>query len=102
MVKITNGIDTFEVTRGAFKTVFQAQGYQVLDDSKTPAHIASESGIQDPEKTDDEKFLDEIVEKPVSEWTKDELKKFADLNEISLDGIHSVNDAREVIKNYIG
>lgn len=102
MVKITNGIDTFEVTKGAYKTVFKAQGYRVLDQSETPAHIASEPGVQDPEKTEDEKFVDEIIEKPIAQWTKEELKRFADINEISLEGVSKVDEVREIIASYIG
>lgn len=98
MVKVTNGVDTFEVTMGAYKDIFASQGYKLI----TEAEVVPQMSSGEPSKTEEELFLEEIVEKPVSEWTKDELKKFADLNEISLDGIHSVNDVREVIKNYIG
>lgn len=98
MVKITNGIDTFEVTKGAFKTVFASQGYVLASQYVTAPQIASEP----VEKTDDERFVDEVIEKPVSTWTKEELKRFAEINNISLEGVQKVDDVREIISNYIG
>lgn len=98
MVKITNGIDTFEVTKGAFKTVFANQGYVLASTHATAPQIVSEP----VEKTDDERFVDEMLEKPVSAWTKEELKRFAEVNNISLEGVQKVDDVREIISNYIG
>lgn len=98
MVKITNGIDAFEVTKGAFKTVFANQGYVLVSQHVTAPQIASEPA----QKTDDELFVDEMLEKPVSEWTKEELKRFAEVNNISLEGAQKVDDVREIISNYIG
>jgi hypothetical protein len=97
MVKITNGKDIFEVTRGAFDGIYSRQGYTIID----------ENGVTDantpdvPEKTDDEKFLDEIVEKPISQWNKDEVKRFAALKEIDITGTKNANEAKEIIKGFI-
>lgn len=100
-VKITNNIDTFEVTKGAFKTVFEPQGYRLVDEVEPmPQNDSGEPNTNG--QSDDEKFVDEIVEKPVSEWTQEELKRFADINEISLDGVGKVSQVREIIANYIG
>lgn len=98
MVKITNGIYTFEVTKGAFKTVFANQGYILASTHAAAPQIVSEPA----QKTDDERFVDEVIEKPVSEWSKEELKRFADINSISLEGVQKTDDVREIINNYIG
>ena len=56
MVKITNGKDVFEVTRGAFDGIYSKQGYTILDEKEasTPVNVPDST----PEKTEDEKFLE--------------------------------------------
>lgn len=97
MVKITNGVNIFEVTRGAFDGIYSHQGYTVLGSEKTEAHIDNTGS----EKTDDEKFLDEIIEKPISQWNKNEVKRFAELKEIDISGTKNVNEAKEIIKEFL-
>ena len=97
MVKITNGKDVFEVTRGAFDGIYSRQGYILVDENKSV-----EQEIPDaPEKTDDEKFIDEIIEKPVSQWSKDEVKKFAVLKGIDISGTKNVGEAKELINRFL-
>lgn len=97
MVKITNGLRTIEVTRGAYESVYKHQGY-------TPVKEAQEAKTQapanqgEPEKTDDELFLEEIAEKPLSQWNKDEVKRFAALKGIDISGTKNVNEAKDRIK----
>lgn len=98
MVKITNGKNIFEVTRGAFDGIYSRQGYTILDENKS-AEQNENPNI--PEKTEDEKFLDEIIEKPISEWNKDETKRFAALKEIDITGTKNVNEAKELIKQFL-
>ena len=97
MVKITNGVNIFEVTRGAFDGIYSRQGYTIIDEKKA----ADVNTPAVPEKTDDEKFLDEIVEKPISQWNKDEVKRFAALKEIDITGTKNVGEAKEIIKSFI-
>ena len=95
MVKITNGVNTFEVTKGAFDGIYSHQGYKLVE--PTPAQV--DQG--EPEKTEDEKFLDEIVLKPISQWNKEEVKRFAALREIDITGTKNANEAKEIIKGFI-
>lgn len=100
MVKITNGVNVFEVTRGAFDGIYSRQGYTIMNekaakDAKTPeAHKA-------PEKTEDEIFVEEILEKPISQWNKDEVKRFAGIKEIDITGTRNANEAKEIIKSFL-
>ena len=82
MVKITNGVNVFEVTRGAFDGIYSRQGYTI-------------------EKTEDEIFVEEILEKPISQWDKDEVKRFAGIKEIDITGTRNVNEAKEIIKSFL-
>jgi inorganic pyrophosphatase len=97
MVKITNGTNVFEVTRGAFDGIYSHQGYTILDE-KTATDVETP---ETPEKTEDEKFLDEIIEKPISQWSNAEVKRFAALKEIDITGTKNANEAKDIIKGFI-
>lgn len=95
MVKITNGVNVFEVTRGAFDGIYSRQGYTILEDKKV------NTNEEVPVKTEDEKFVDEIIEKPISQWSKEEVKRFAALSDIDITGTKNAGEAKEIIKNFI-
>lgn len=100
MIKITNGKDIFEVSNGAFEEIYSRQGYAVVDENKS----AEQDNIDNtniPEKTEDEKFADEIIEKPISQWSKEEVKRFAVLKGIDLSGTKNVGEGKELIKQFL-
>ena len=98
MVKITNGVNLFEVTRGAFDGIYSRQGYHLVDeDKKTNASPAPTI----PKKSKDEIFVEETLEKPISQWTKEEVKHFAAVKEIDISGTKNANEAKEIIKSFI-
>lgn len=98
MVKITNGMNVFEVTRGAFDGIYSRQGYKLVDEkveAKAPKAPAAS------EKSEDEIFVEEILEKPISQWNKEEVKRFAAIKEIDISGTKNANEAKEIIKSFI-
>lgn len=98
MVKITNGVNVFEVTRGAFDGIYSRQGYKLVDKkakAKAPKAPAA------PEKSEDDIFVEEILEKPISQWNKEEVKRFAAIKEIDISGTKNANEAKEIIKSFI-
>lgn len=96
MVKITNGVNVFEVTRGAFDEIYSRQGYKLIDEkAKTP------KAPKAPKKTEDEIFVEEILEKPISQWNKGEVKRFAAIKKIDISGTKNANEAKEIIKSFI-
>ena len=98
MVKITNGVNVFEVTRGAFDGIYSRQGYKLVDEkaeAKAPEAPAA------PEKSEDEIFVEEILEKPISQWNKEEVKHFAAIKKIDISGTKNANEAKEIIKSFI-
>lgn len=98
MVKITNGVNVFEVTRGAFDGIYSRQGYKLVGENKEAEAPAAPVA---PEKTEDEIFVEEILEKPISQWNKDEVKRFAAIKEIDISGTKNANEAKEIIKSFI-
>ena len=96
MVKITNGVNVFEVTRGAFDGIYSRQGYRLVDEkaeAKAPKTLAK--------KSEDDIFVEEILEKPISQWNKEEVKRFAAIKEIDISGTKNANEAKEIIKSFI-
>lgn len=96
MVKITNGVNIFEVTRGAFEGIYSRQGYTVIDDKKPEVQEPAE-----PVKTEDEIFAQEILDKPVSQWNKDEVRRFAAIKGIDITGTKNAGEAKEIIKEFL-
>lgn len=94
MVKITNGINTVEVTSGAFETIYKAQGYKVVN---SKAGKAVDGKVEKKSEPVADRFAD-LVEKPISQWTKNEVKEYADANGIDLAGTKNVNEAKDRIK----
>lgn len=97
MVKITNGVNVFEVTRGAFDGIYSRQGYKLVDEK------AKDKTLEEPdaEKSKDDIFVEEILEKPISQWNKEEVKRFAAIKEIDISGTKNANEAKEIIKSFI-
>lgn len=100
MVKITNGVNVFEVTRGAFDGIYSRQGYTIMNEKVAEGAKTPETP-KTPEKTEDEIFVEEILEKPISQWNKEEVKRFAAIKEIDITGTKNANEAKEIIKSFI-
>ena len=131
MVRITNGINTFEVTKGAFDGIFSHQGYHIVgcNDNynvgcKSTSDVITDDGNENAnedadannvsnvvgntddndnvdEKSDDDKYCEEILEKPIAQWSKEEIKKFAEIKEIDITGTKNAGEARDRIKAYL-
>lgn len=97
MVKITNGKDIFEVTRGAFDGIYSRQGYTIFDEKANEQNVDTNA----PEKTEDERFVDEVIEKPISQWSKEEVKRFAVIKGIDITGTKNAGEAKELIKQFL-
>ena len=98
MVKITNGVNVFEVTRGAFDGIYSRQGYKLVDEKAEAKASEVDAAL---EKSEDDIFVEEILEKPISQWNKNEVKRFAAINEINISGTQNVSEAKRIIKSFI-
>lgn len=97
MAKITNGVNVFEVTKGAFDGIYARQGYSLIEDEKP----IIEDVNTEPKKTEDELFIEDISEKPISQWNKSEVKKFAELKGIDITGTKNAGEAKNRIKDFL-
>ena len=91
MVKCTNGVYTFCVTEGAYDNYYKPQGYTKIVDEQNESVFV--------EDIDDEQGM--VLEKPISQWTKQEVKDFAAANGIDISGTRNVGQAKEIIKDFI-
>lgn len=117
-VKITNGNAEFEVTKAAFKNAFEQQGFRIVDDTvpvihnrfedkfdvnldmETELNKAEDSKpemVVEAELSEDDLFVQEMLEKPISEWTKGELKRVAKIKGIDLSNADSTSKARQIV-----
>lgn len=97
MVRITDGKNVFSVTLGAYTSIYKHQGYEILND-KIP--VASE--VPSDKVDEDEIFCIDVMEKPIGQWSKEEVKRFALIKDIDITGTKNVGEAKEIIKQFIG
>lgn len=121
MVDITNGINTITVTKGAFDGIYKHQGYTLVHDYASSIQVKPSENIksednnyidetkglknnsqEETDKADDSESLEnELLEKPISQWSQEELREYAEENGISLEGVTKAKEARNIIKNFI-
>lgn len=124
MVTITNGVRTFRITAGAVK-VYKSMGFHVVDDTelegmdvedheeedtgtshytsrKEDANVGvSEEQEHEVEVDDDSAFIEELLEKPLSQWSSEEVKDFVRIKNIDTTGAQKLSQVRGIIKNYL-
>ena len=99
MVKLSNGLSTIVVPSGAV-AMYERTGFRVVKDSDVES--ANESVIYTTEAEEKEsEFITNLLEKPISKWSKEEVKRFANEKGININGTKSVNDAKDRIRDYI-
>lgn len=112
MVKISNGEVTQIVSRGAFETQYKRLGFQIVGDNKATEvkkeEKKSEAQVPDDDfdadvadDTEDGDDFEELLEKPISQWNKTEVKDFAAAKGIDIHGTKNANEAKEIIKKYL-
>lgn len=114
MVKISNGEVTQIVSRGAFDTQYKRLGFQIVGDNKTTEvkkaaeEKKSEAQVPDDDfdadvadDTEDDDDFEELLEKPISQWNKTEVKDFAAAKGIDIHGTKNANEAKGIIKKYL-
>ena len=103
MVMITNGSNVLNVTRGAFENMYKCQGYKEVKQEKGANDIAPSVPVSEPEVqvSEEDKFAKELETKPLSQWTKAEVKKYATIKNIDLSGTKNVAEAKARISSVV-
>lgn len=119
MVRITNGQRTFEVSNGAYESVYKDLGFHkvgveaddtVLEEVTTPPQEPEDTEPEDEGdggenegegESEDGLDIEALLEKPISQWTPDELKEFVRVKEIDITGATKVSQVRTIVKKYL-
>lgn len=101
MVKITDGVHTMEVSMGAYKGIFSKQGYTLVDEGNESEAVPEAGGHESKSDNDDKAFLTELKEKPLSQWSKGEVKRFAAMFKLDITGTKNIGEAKAIIKAYM-
>lgn len=94
MIKVTNGELTVETTNGAYNGVLKSLGYWPVEEQK---QVVEDNSNED----DSEQFVNDLLEKPISEWNKDELKRFTEIKQIDTSKAKNVAAVKEIIKQWL-
>lgn len=97
MVKITNYVNTFEVTQGAYDDIFKKQGFELVEEDKED----KKEIVEEVKKTNEEAYVEELMEKPISQWNKEEVKTYASLKNVDISKTKNIGEARNIIKQSI-
>lgn len=97
MVDITNKVDTYSVTKGAYEDIFKRQGFKPVEEEKED----KKETVEETKKTDEEAYIEELMEKPISQWNKEEVKTYASLKNIDISNTKNIGEARNIIKQSI-
>lgn len=97
MVKITNFVNTFEVTQGAYDDIFKKQGFELVKEDKED----KKETVEETKKTNEEAYIEELMEKPISQWNKEEVKTYASLKNVDISKTKNIGEARNIIKQSI-
>lgn len=109
MIKITNGSEVYQVTNGAYETVYKPMGFVPVDEvvaevnvvvDEEPEPIVSDEEWTDAESEvdDDAAWCEELKKKPIGQWNKSEVKRYAEIRGIDITGTKSINEAKDRIK----
>ena len=120
MVTISNGKTTFRVTAGAVE-IYKSMGFHVVDDKEndqiksvehkeekaaedvagepeTDGSDAEDEGVEDDAE---EAYVTELLEKPLSQWSNEEVKEFVRIKGIDTSGAKKLSQVKDIIKAYL-
>lgn len=100
-VKMTNLLSTVEIPSGAVEAYKNLGFIEVAEEATDNQVSEPDNGNDEPELTEDEKFVLSIEKKPLQQWNKDEVKQYAAIKEIDLVGTKNAQEAKERIKAYM-
>jgi hypothetical protein len=107
MIKVTNGVRTTMVTKGAFKEIYELMGYKLWAPSDSPKEELSldlEPKVEEPEIVEEEEFESEEpdrdveVETPISEMKLEDLKDYAAQHDIDISKAKTKKEIKSIIR----
>lgn len=78
-----------------------AHGDNVEDEEDAEDGQSEEVGSEDGVSAEDAAFVEELLEKPLSQWSIDEMKDFVRIKGIDTSGAQKASQVRGIIKSYL-
>lgn len=109
MVTITNGIKIFRVSAGAVKP-YEGMGFHIATAEELEEINEHTEDSEDDEESgegetgmskEDAAYIEELLEKPLSQWSNEEVKEFVRIKGIDTSGAQKVSQVRAIIKTYL-
>ena len=118
MVRITNGISTRYVTVGAYNTIYKSKGYRIVGKALNNSEVTNKQveekhdgviGVaestmsveDDVDGEQEEDWVTELLEKPISQWSKEETANFVKEKGIDTSSAHKLGEVKDIIKRWI-
>lgn len=117
MVKITNGEVTQIVSMGAYVSQYKNLGFSICGGNKAPVKnneaIKNVKPVKDNTKNEEDTNVndnvndeevddfEELLEKPLSQWTNEELKSFVNAKDIDTSSAKKTSEVRSLVKVYL-
>lgn len=118
MVTITDGVKSFRVSLGAVK-VFENLGFHIEDEEEMekqeneyaddeeesiPTSVSKSRNrevVMNEGGSKEDAYIEELLEKPLSQWSNEEVKDFVKIKGIDTSGAQKVSQVRGIIKTYL-
>lgn len=103
MINCTNGNIIISVTEGAYDSYFKDQGFTIIKENNVVEDVPM-LVVPDEEDEQNDGMIDHmngLKEKPISQWTKKEVRDFASFNNIDISETKNVGQAKEIIRDFI-
>lgn len=121
MIEITNGEVTSKVPYTAYESQYKKIGFRPVSDVAVEEHKdvtpveeeheeedanvvvtnGAEEDVDEEDEDPDAAFVEDILEKPLSQWTTDELKEFVRIKGIDTSGAKKTSEVRSIVKAFL-
>lgn len=126
MVRITNGETTSRVPYAAYISMYKKLGFtiegeepvkpkkpakqeepvvgtkeEVEETKETTEEVDEAEEFEEEQESGEDAFVEEILEKPLSQWSVDELKEFVRIKNINTAGAKKTSEVRSIVKKFL-
>ena len=115
MVTISNGRTRHEVTIGAFNTIYKGLGFHIVGakhnrEVKKEEKVVENTQVNEVpvetinvpvEEPEEKSWVEDLLEKPISQWSKEETANFAKEKEIDTSHARKLSEAKDIIKEWL-
>lgn len=96
-IKKAGSPEVLKVTKAAYKSHFEKNGWRPVKKTKTKT-VGSRSAV---EGIPVDKRIEALMVAPLSHWTPQDVKYFAEVKGIDLNGTRTAAEAKDRIKTYM-